>query len=53
MVRSDHAAYIAAGELNLASGQIISIRVSNREKGVMIEDMALLGESGSQLLTEI
>ncbi|MDR2739334.1 MAG: hypothetical protein LBB68_05840 [Treponema sp.] len=53
MVRSDHAAYIAAGELNFAPGQIISIRVSNSEKGIMIEDMALLGESGSQLLTKI
>jgi hypothetical protein len=51
MVRSDHAAYIAVGELNLAPGQIISIRVSNREKGIMIEDMALLGESGAELLT--
>jgi hypothetical protein len=53
MVRSDHAAYIAAGELNLASGQIISIRVSNRERGIMIEDMALIGEKGAELLTEI
>jgi hypothetical protein len=53
MVRSDHPAYTAAGELKLASGQIISIRVSNREKGIMIEDMALLGESGSQALTKI
>jgi hypothetical protein len=53
MVRSDHAAYIAGGELNLASGQIISIRVSNREKGIMIEDMALLGEKEGRLLTKI
>jgi hypothetical protein len=53
MVRSDHAAYIAAGELDLAAGQIIGIRVSNREKGVMIEDMALVKESGAELLTGI
>jgi hypothetical protein len=53
MVRSDHAAYIADGEINLAPGQIISLRVSNRDKGIMVEDMALVKESGTELLTDL
>jgi hypothetical protein len=51
MVRSDHAAYAAAGEINLRPEQIIGIRVSNRDRGIMVEDMALVKESGTELLT--
>jgi Xaa-Pro aminopeptidase len=53
MVRSDHAAYIAEGETELAPGQIISIRVSNKTKGIIIEDMALVEDGGLRLLTNI
>jgi hypothetical protein len=51
MVRSDHAAYIAEGEAELSAGQIISLRVSNKDKGIVIEDMALAEERGLRLLT--
>jgi Xaa-Pro aminopeptidase len=51
MVRSDHLNYPAEGDMTLVPGQIISLRVSNRPRGVVIEDMVLVREAGGKLLT--
>jgi hypothetical protein len=53
MVRSDHPNYRAEGDMTLAPGQIISLRVFNKEKGVIIEDMVLVREGEGKLLTDI
>jgi Xaa-Pro aminopeptidase len=53
MVRSDHLNYRAEGAITLVPGQIIGLRVSNREQGVIIEDMVLVREAGGKLLTVV
>ena len=53
MVRSDHAAYVASGELELSLNQIISLRASNKDKGIVIEDMVLISSDKAGLLTGI
>jgi Xaa-Pro aminopeptidase len=53
LVRSDHLKYQAEGDLPLAPGQIISLRVSSRPRGIVIEDMVLVREAGVELLTGI
>lgn len=52
-MRSDHTAYAAADRANLAAGQVFSIRVRHSQKGILIEDMALLETDGARLLTDI
>ncbi|MDL2214078.1 hypothetical protein LJB76_00795 [Clostridia bacterium OttesenSCG-928-O13] len=52
-MRSDHAAFAYDGKAELSDGQIFSIRVCHAQKGILIEDMAQLGENGAVLLTNI
>lgn len=52
-MRSDHAAFAAVGDAVLAAGQVFAIKISNPQKGILIEDMAQMQEGGAQLLTDI
>ena len=52
MVRSDHLNYRAEGEISLVPGQIMSLRVSDRARGIVIEDMVVVREAGGMLLTD-
>ena len=52
LVRSDHLAYIPAGEIEIRKNQVISLRVFNKDKGIVIEDMVLINDN-AELLTKI
>ena len=51
--RSDHAAFAYTGTATLVPGQVISIRICNPQQGILIEDMVVIEENGSKLLTNI
>ena len=52
-VRSDHVCYWNEGETEIDAGQILSLRVINKEKGIYIEDMVRITSDGAVLLTDI
>jgi len=50
-IRSDHLSRTSSGNVELSPNQVIGLRLCDWENGIMIEDAALITDSGARLLT--